>query len=91
MEAVGEKGGFAEAGLKKQITVDMSSPVVGGNQKVKVKVKMEKLDVWLRCNNFPRANSTALKNPPLCVSKILESIIHNVGCRTALASPRKYI
>merc|ERR1712183_309881 len=28
--SVGEAGGFTEAGLKKQITVDMSSPVVGG-------------------------------------------------------------
>ena len=27
---VEEKGGFTEAGLKKQITVDMSAPVVGG-------------------------------------------------------------
>ena len=25
-----EKGGFTDAGLKKQITVDMSAPVVGG-------------------------------------------------------------
>ena len=28
--SVGHAGGFPEAGLKKQITVDMSSPVVGG-------------------------------------------------------------
>ena len=27
---VEEKGGFTDAGLKKQITVDMSAPVVGG-------------------------------------------------------------
>ena len=31
--SVGEAGGFTEAGLKKQITVDMSSPVVGGKIK----------------------------------------------------------
>merc|ERR1712192_370033 len=30
MSLVEEKGGFTEAGLKKQITVDMSAPVVGG-------------------------------------------------------------
>ena len=30
LESVCQKGGFTDAGLKKQITVDMSSPVVGG-------------------------------------------------------------
>ena len=30
MEAVGQTGGFTDAGLKKQVTVDMSAPVVGG-------------------------------------------------------------
>ena len=33
LESVGQKGGFTDAGLKKQITVDMSSPVVGGKKR----------------------------------------------------------
>jgi hypothetical protein len=34
LESVGQKGGFTDAGLKKQIMVDMSSPVVGGKNKL---------------------------------------------------------
>ena len=30
MDSVSQSGGFPDAGLKKQITVDMSAPVVGG-------------------------------------------------------------
>ena len=36
LESVGQKGGFTDAGLKKQIMVDMSSPVVGGRKEIKI-------------------------------------------------------
>ena len=36
MNALDHKGGFTDAGLKKQITVDMSAPVVGGKNFLKI-------------------------------------------------------